>query len=159
MNSLRTHRWGAWLALALLVLQGALPAFGSLGAWICPDNRPCAYMNKGAAPSDRASESGDPCVMRVKKKSCCHSPFQPKSSVQTSQECRFVSTRYPGPKSLIPTSLEQQKHTASLVPPSALDELLATHVALRPDFPLPDSSPSLSSAHPEITASRAPPNR
>lgn len=159
MNPLRTHRWGAWLALVLFVLQGALPAFGSLGAWVCPDNRPCPYMNKGAASSDRADESGDPCAIAMQKKSCCRCPSEQRSSIEVPQECRFVSVRYQEPRSLVPPSPDFQKHTAPMVPPSAFDELLAALAAHRPEFPLPVHSPLPPPVPYDSTASRAPPLR
>jgi hypothetical protein len=158
MSSLRRHRLGACLTLALLILSGILPAFASPGLWVCPNGHACPWMNGG--PSYRMSQDAKRVCAQAGPRSCCRCPArsQPRNRLSATPECRFVPS-FGRPQ--IGLALAPQTHPdpapSPAVPPLSLECSLSARRKIISEVPLPSNFSLPPSPISSATPSRAPP--
>ena len=158
MRSPRNYRLSAFFALALLILNGVTLAFGSLGTWVCPDNRVCPFMNgQKVAQANEASPS--PPHGHARK--CCHCPgtASPPVAAESNGPCRFVpAERHDEPARVtVPESASPKISLSALLPATVADLLSAFHVS-QPEFPPVGNVLLPPSPVPPSAPSRAPPH-
>jgi hypothetical protein len=149
----RRHKLSIVPMLVLLILSGVLPAFGSPGAWLCPDGSACPWMNGGAKTAKTSQckqNSSHPCCICPGKK--------PPTTVTSPLKCRYVPavTRHVSARA-IAVEPTVERTPSPLLTPLSPDDPLQVFRQTALDFPLPLDCPIPSTPLSSATSSRAPP--
>jgi hypothetical protein len=171
MSLFRFRRKPVWLALIVMLLNGATLAFALPGTWLCSDGMPCATMKStgfarmgddlcGKRPLPTGAKCREmPASSPARASSCCR-PKAASASISGDPRCRFQ----PGGSVLISFKPVAASSTESIAPPSLrpgdLESLLADAAAFspRPEYPPPADFPLRSRLIGSVAASRAPPS-